>query len=318
MRLLLFVISLTIFSYIDAQETSNSTFIETEITLKTQTGNIIGSLTIPNNGNTSSIVLIIAGSGPTDRDCNSAIGMKTNAFKMLSESFVKNGISTLRFDKRGVGKSIAAMASESELRFETYTNDVLSWISLLKADKRFSKIILLGHSEGSLIGILAAEQTKIDGFISIAGAGQSMDKILQEQLKTQLQPQLFAESNSILDSLRMGKTVLNVNQKLFSLYRPSVQPYMISWIKYDPAKEIKKLRIPVLIIQGTTDLQVKVNDAKLLSASKPDAKLIIIENMNHIMKDVDGDIQKNYATYSNPILPLKLELVSNLVDFIKK
>jgi len=318
MRLLLFVISLTIFSYIDAQEISNSTFIETEISLKTQTGDIIGSLTTPSNVHTSPIVLIIAGSGPTDRDCNSAIGINTNAYKLLSESLVKNGISTLRFDKRGVGKSTSTMSSESELRFDTYTNDVLSWLSLLKADKRFSKIIILGHSEGSLIGILAAEQTKIDGFISIAGAGRSIDKILQGQLKTTLPPQLFAESNSILDSLRMGKTVLNVNQNLVSLYRPSVQPYMISWIKYDPAKEIKKLRIPILIIQGTTDLQVTVNDANLLFASKPDAKLLIIENMNHIMKDVDGDIQKNYATYSNPILPLKSELVSNLVDFIKK
>jgi len=236
---------------------------------------------------------------------------------MLSESFVKNGISTLRFDKRGIGKSKRAMTSESELRFETYINDVVAWISLLKSDKRFSSIIILGHSEGSLIGMIAAEQTNVAGFISISGVGKSADKVLQEQLKTKLPPQLLDESNKILDSLKIGKTVSNVNSNLVALYRPSVQPYMISWIKFDPAKEISKLKIPVLIIQGTTDLQVTVNDSKLLSAAKPNAKLLIIENMNHVLKESDSDIQKNMATYRNPDLPLKTGLTDDIVNFIK-
>ena len=296
---------------------NDSVFSASEIILKTSTGDISGTLTIPNNAKTTPIVLIIAGSGPTNRDCNSTMGLHTNAYKMLSEGFAKNGISSLRFDKRGIGKSTAAMTKESDLRFETYINDVKDWISLLKADKRFSKIIVLGHSEGSLIGIIAAEQTNIGGFISIAGAGSSADKILEEQLKTKLPPQLLQESNKILDSLRAGKTVSNVDQNLAVLYRPSVQPYIISWIKYDPAKEISKLKIPALIIQGTTDLQVTMNDAKLLSASKPDAKLIIIENMNHVLKESGNDNQKNLATYTNPDIPLKAGLVDDMVNFIK-
>ncbi|EFK97688.1 protein containing alpha/beta hydrolase fold [sediment metagenome] len=236
---------------------------------------------------------------------------------MLSEGFAKNGISTLRFDKRGIGKSNPAMTSESELRFETYVNDVVAWISLLRSDNRFSKIIIAGHSEGSLTGMLAAQQSKAESFISIAGVGKSADKILQDQLKNKLPANLLDESNKIIDSLKMGKTVSNVNPALFALYRPGVQPYMISWIKYDPSKEIGKLNIPVLIIQGTTDLQVSVENARLLSAAKPDAELLIIENMNHVLKESDNDIQKNMATYRNLDLPLQTGLIDNMVSFIK-
>ena len=222
----------------------------------------------------------------------------------------------MRFDKRGIGKSKPAMTSESDLRFETYINDVVAWISLLKSDNRFSKVIVLGHSEGSLIGMLAAEQTNIGGLISVSGPGKSADQVLQEQLKTQLPPQLLMESNRIIGNLKMGKTVDNVDPNLAALYRPSVQPYMISWIKYDPTQEIKKLKVPVLIIQGTTDLQVSVNDAKLLSSAQPDAKLFIVDKMNHILKESDADVTKNMATYTNPTLALKTGLIDTMVNFI--
>ena len=291
-------------------------FSSQEITLLTPTGNISGTLTIPSGTETTPVVLIIAGSGPTDRDCNSPLGIQTNAYKMLAEDLARLGISSLRFDKRGVGKSQAAMTSESDLRFETYINDVISWISLLKADNRFSEVVLLGHSEGSLVGILAAQQSDADRFISVAGVGKPADKILQEQLKSQLPPQLMDESNQILDSLRAGHMVGKVNPFLAALYRQSVQPYLISWIKYDPAAEISKLTIPVLIIQGTTDLQVTVEDAKLLAALKPDAKLLILNDMNHVLKESDEDMQNNRATYSKAELPLKSGLVSEIVHFI--
>lgn len=317
MKIISFVFSLSFFlTGLFAQNKIDSLFTEAEVELKTSTGVISGTLTIPNNAKTSPIVIIIAGSGPTDRNCNSPLGIQTNAYKMLSENFAKNGISSLRFDKRGIGKSKSAMTSESDLRFETYVNDVVAWISLLKPDPRFSKIFLLGHSEGSLIGMIAANKIKISGLISIAGVGKSADKLLQEQLKDKLPQQLLDESNRIIDSLKIGKTVSIVNPNLIALYRPGVQPYMISWIKYDPAIEINKLKIPVFIIQGSTDIQVNVDNAKILSSSKSDAKLLIIEKMNHIMKESDTDIQKNMATYRNPDLPLISGLVDVIVDFI--
>ncbi|SHF19898.1 hypothetical protein SAMN05444274_10415 [Mariniphaga anaerophila] len=318
MKTLIFLIALSVLSLgLSAQGGLDTAFTTSEIVLKTSTGDIHGTLTIPNHSKVSKVVLIVAGSGPTDRNCNSSLGIHTDAYKMLSRDFAKNGIASLRFDKRGIGESRQAMTGESELRFETYVTDVVSWISLLKSDKRFSSIVLLGHSEGSLIGMIAAGQTNVAGFISISGAGKPADKILQEQLQKQLPPQLLQQSNLILDSLKAGKTVSNVNPALATLFRPSVQPYMISWIKYDPTTEIGKLKIPALIIQGTTDLQVSEEDAKLLSASKPDAELLIVENMNHVLKEAGEEIQQNMATYRNPDLPLKPGLAEEIVSFIK-
>lgn len=280
-------------------------------------GNISGTLTLPNGTLPAPVVLIIAGSGPTDRDGNSAMGIKTDAYKLVAESFAKEGIATLRYDKRGIAKSKAAMTQEADLRFDTYIDDAVAWIAWLKADRRFSKVIVLGHSEGSLIGMIAARRANAAGFISVAGAGRSADKILQEQLKGKLPPQLLAESNTVLDSLRVGKRVAKVSASLAAIYRPSVQPYMISWMKYDPAKEISALKIPVLILQGTTDIQVPVEDAKLLSAAKPNAKLTIIPRMNHILKEADSDLQKNTATYTQPELPLIKGLSEEMIGFIR-
>jgi len=317
-KFLILIFLAALFPGLAAMTEKDTAFSESEIILNTATGDIYGTLTAPGNIKSSPIVIIIPGSGPTDRDCNSPLGVHTNAYKMLSEGLAIHGISSLRFDKRGIGKSKVAMTSESDLRFETYINDVLSWISLLKKDRRFSKIILLGHSEGSLIGMAAAWQGDVSGFISIAGPGKPADKILQEQLKTKLPPPLLDASDKILDSLRAGMTVSKVDPNLMALYRPSVQPYLISWIKYDPAQEISKLKMPVLIIQGTTDLQVTVEDAKLLSASRPDARLLIIESMNHVLKESDADPQRNMATYTNAELPLKSGLIDEITDFVRK
>jgi pimeloyl-ACP methyl ester carboxylesterase len=308
----LFVLSVTI----NAQEKAGTFFTESELVLKTTSGDISGTLTVTNKSKKSPLVIIIAGSGPTDRNCNSPMGIKTDAYKMISSELAGKGISSLRYDKRGIAKSKSAMTSEMDLRFDTYIGDLEEWIKVLKEDRRFSKIYLCGHSEGSLIGMVASGETKTAGFISISGAGKPADRILKEQLKGKISQQLYDESVRTIDSLKAGYLVTKVNPMLFTLFRPGVQPYMISWMKYDPAREIQKLKIPVLILQGTTDLQITVDDARLLAAAKPEAKLLIIENMNHVLKESDSDRQRNMATYSNPDLPLKPELIEALVKFI--
>ena len=295
-----------------AEISRDSTVVDQKITLKTATGEIFGTLSTPAKFHKIPVALIIAGSGPTDRDGNNPV-MKNNSLKMLAAELTKNGIATLRYDKRGIAESKASVKSEADLRFDDYVNDAKGWIQLLKADKRFSKVIVIGHSEGSLLGMIAA--VNADKFISIAGAGQSADKILKEQLSSQakeVQDLCFP----IIDSLKNGKTVDNINPMLFSLFRPSVQPYMISWFKYDPQIEIKKLSIPTLIIQGTNDIQVSVEDARRLSKANPGAKLVMIDKMNHIFKLVDGDRQKNITTYNDSSLPIADELSKSIIGFI--
>jgi pimeloyl-ACP methyl ester carboxylesterase len=188
---------------------------------------------------------------------------------------------------------------------------------MLHDDARFSKIIVLGHSEGSLIGMLASADQPVSGYISVAGAGERIDKIITTQLKDQ--PDYIKSGfKTILDSLVRGKFTDKVDPALYSLMRPSVQPYMLSWMRHDPAVEIRKLKIPVLIIQGTTDIQVTVGDAEKLKKAKSDATLLIIPGMSHILKEGPADKAENAATYKDPNLPLKPELVTGIVDFIKK
>jgi pimeloyl-ACP methyl ester carboxylesterase len=298
-----------------ANNKGDSAFYVTEIVLKTSTGNIYGTLTITRHAETSPLVIIIPGSGQTDRDCNSIHGMQTNAYKMLAENLARIDVSSLRFDKRGVGKSKAALGKESELKFDTYVNDVIGWISLLKSYNLFSKIILLGHGEGSLVGILAAARTNVTAFISVEGAGKTIDKVLLEQIK-RMQPKLLNESAKIIDSLKAGRTVPVIRADLLSVFRPGVQPYLISCMKYDPSKEISKLNVPVLLLHGNSDLQVNPEDAVLLSKALPRATLLFIDNMNHIMKESGLDVQKNLATYKDPKLPLELSFVNVLTTFI--
>ncbi len=284
------------------------------VLLKTSTGNIEGTLQVPEVDGSKTVALIIAGSGPTDRNGNNP-SMQNNSLKMLASALSKQGIATLRYDKRGIGKSRSAGPKEVDLRFDHYVNDAKGWVNYLKQELKFSNIVVIGHSEGSLIGTIASQDKSVNKFVSVAGVGQNADKIIREQLKNQ-PPSITIQVNAILDELVKGKTVENTPAQLASIFRPSVQPYLISWIRYDPQKEIAKLKIPVLIIQGTTDIQVGPEDANRLGKAYPKAKLVLIEGMNHIMKPAPADRQLNVLTYNQPDLPLKKELIDKLVPFL--
>ena len=271
------------------------------------------------HGKSVPVVLLIAGSGPTDRNGNSPmLAGKNNSMLMLAEGLAMNGIASLRYDKRGIGESAKAMVAETDLRFETYIDDAVSFCEQLRADKRFSAVVIAGHSEGSLIGMVAARRCNASGFVSIAGAGRPAADILRTQLAGKLPPALATQSDAILKDLEAGSTTDKPPVELSALYRPSVQPYLISWFRYDPAKSIAALSVPVLIVQGTTDIQVSVDDAKRLAAANPPAKLLILEGMNHVLKSVPADREKQMASYGDPTLVLAPDLLAAIIDFVRK
>ena len=315
MKKIVTVLFVVFVNFINAQSKNETTYKESSLALKINNDQIYGTLTTPDLSKKFPVALIIAGSGPTDRNGNNPM-MKNNSLKMLAEALAKNGIASLRFDKRGIGESKAAAGPESALVFENYTEDVKSWINLLKQDKRFSKLIIIGHSEGSLIGMIAG--AKADKFISIAGSGESADKLLKTQIASKSNKQIEEMTFPIIDSLKNGNRVKKVDPMLNSLFRPGIQPYLISWFKYDPTLEIKKLNVPILIIQGNNDLQVTLKDAENLAQANKNSELLIIEKMNHIMKIVDGDQQANFASYGNETLPVSEEMTSKIVSFIQK
>ncbi|SFE79438.1 alpha/beta hydrolase family protein [Spirosoma endophyticum] len=288
-----------------------------------------GTLTMPaNTTGPVPVVLLIAGSGPTDRDGNSPVPVgtlgpiKAASFRMLSDSLVKQGIAVLRYDKRFSGKSVDATAKEIDLRFETYIADAAGYIKELKADPRFSRVVVVGHSEGSLIGMIAARQAEADTFVSLAGPGEDIANTLRAQLGPQLAETDRQAVFASLDTLRSGNTLGTLPTKIPSvqqLFRPSVQPYMISWMRYDPTDQIELLNVPVLIIQGKRDLQVTVTDAEKLKAERPKDKMLLFENMTHVLKDVASDDQlANLQTYVNPDLPLTPGLATAIAQFVKQ
>jgi Lysophospholipase len=284
--------------------------------LQTETGELKGSLLLPKSDQKLPVVLMISGSGPTDRNGNNAM-MQNNSLKMLAEGLCKNSIASVRYDKRGVGESKGAMVSEADLRFEHYIQDVKEWIAKLQKDGRFSEVIVLGHSEGSTIGMIAIQDLKVAKYISVAGPGFAAGDIIRKQLKAQ-PPFVLQQAEPILTKLEKGELVEDTPAFLAALFRASVQPYMTSWMKYDPSVEIAKLSCPVLLVQGTTDLQVKMEDAEALAIANPKAKKLIVEGMNHVLKEAEADRMKNFQTYNNPELPLKTGLLEGIVEFVKE
>ena len=285
------------------------------VTLQTKTGKLAGTLLVPLTKKPVPVALLIAGSGPTDRNGNNSM-MQNNSLKMIADSLYAHGIASLRYDKRGIGESQAAGPSEINLRFGNYVQDAEGWVKFLKQNKKFNSIIIIGHSEGSLIGMIASQQKDVAKFISLEGAGEPANVLIKEQLEKQ-PPYVLQMCNPILDSLALGKTVDSVPQMLYALFRPSVQPYLISWFHYNPQKEISKLHKPVLIVQGTTDIQVGMIDASHLAKANPNAELVVISGMNHILKDAPLDRSQNIQTYYKPNLPLNQQLVKVMVKFIK-
>lgn len=291
---------------------------EAPLKLETPGGTLAGTLALPGAGAKPTVVLIIAGSGPTDRDGNSAMLPGHNdSLKMLATALAEAGFASVRYDKRGVGASLAATPSESALRFDTYVDDAAAWIAQLKADPRFGLVTVLGHSEGALTGLLAAQQGGAAAYVSVAGIADGTGTILRRQLAGKLPPDLAAANERILESLEAGTTVAEVPAQLQVFYRPSVQPYLVSQLRIRPAAEMAKLRIPALIVQGTTDIQVGVDQAQALKLAKPDAQLIIIPGMNHVLKAVPADPQRQLASYGDPALPLAPELIPAITGFLR-
>jgi pimeloyl-ACP methyl ester carboxylesterase len=289
------------------------------LSLYTPTGDLQGTELMPEAKPPVPVVLLISGSGPTDRDGNSKLlGGANNSLKMLAEALAENGIASVRYDKRGVAASAAAGTSEADLRFEQYVDDAAAWIAKLKGDRRFSRITVVGHSEGSLIGMLAAKKAGADAFVSIAGIARPADAVLRDQLKGKLPPALAEENERVLSSLAAGKTVPDADPKLASLYRPSVQPYLISWMRYKPAEVVKSIGMPVLILQGTNDIQVGVDEARALNAAASGSRLVLVEGMNHVLKVTPSDPAAQRASYSDPTLPVARPLVDAVVDFVRK
>ena len=240
--------------------------------------------------------------------------MKNNSLKLLAEGLYDNKIASFRYDKRLIKIMKMGQIQEEKIDFDHFVEDALAILDHFKGDDRFNKIYVLGHSQGSLVGMMAAKE-RADGFISIAGAGQPIDDVIVYQLEKQA-PGLKENARQSFDDLRVNGVAQNYSPGLASIFRPSIQPFIFSWMRYDPAVELAKLDMPVLIVAGDQDLQVQLAEADLLKAAKPEAEVKIIRKMNHIFKEIEGDDienSKSYNEYNRPVIPELILVVTNFI-----
>lgn len=312
MRPLLMLCLLALAPLLHAQTT-----LHRPVELATPSGTLYGSLLLPQQADPVPVALLIAGSGPTDRNGNNPQG-RNDSLRRLAQALAKGGVASVRYDKRGIAASHAAGPDERLLSVEGYAADAAAWGKQLKSDPRFSRLILIGHSEGALIASLAAPEASADAVISIAGSGRPVDEVLREQLHSRLPAELLPEALALTASLKAQRLQPQVSEPLQVLFRPSVQPYMMSLFRQDPAKAFARLQMPALIVQGSTDIQVGVVDAQRLKATRPDAELLLIDGMNHVLRIVPNDTEQQLASYAEPERPLASELAPALLTFIGK
>jgi alpha/beta superfamily hydrolase len=274
---------------------------------------IDGTLLSPKASEKPSLAIIIAGSGPTNRNGNQNF-LKNNSLKKLAENLTTNGIATFRYDKRIV-KQIRQGNVDKKMMFDDFVDDASDVIDYFKEKGAYSKIYVIGHSQGSLVGMLAAKD-KANGFISLAGAGQNIGDVLIEQAG-KMDPKLGEETKPVIEKLKQGKKVKDYPHTLASVFSADIQPFMINWMKYNPTEIIKELDMPILLINGTKDLQVSELEAELLKSANEKATLTIIENMNHVLFEIKGDDLENSKSYNESFRSISTELLESIIDFIK-
>ena len=310
MRVKLVALLLCISLAVQAQEFSHN---KTSVPVEDKSTQAV--ITLPQGEGPFPALVIIAGSGMTDYDGNS-VGLpgKNNSLKLLAEGLAKQGYASIRYNKR-----IFVGFKEDELTLDDFVTDAISAYDLLVQDERISKIGFAGHSQGSLVGMLAAQKREAAFYISIAGPGQDFADIISKQLKANPNnpPIVIQEAERIMKSLKEGKPAENVPPYLNSLFRPSVQGFIGSWMKYDPKEEIAKLTMPVMIINGGRDIQVGLENVEpLREAVKAKVVVLTLDEMNHVLKDAPEDRQGNIATYSDESLPLSIGLIAGIKAFL--
>jgi pimeloyl-ACP methyl ester carboxylesterase len=261
--------------------------------------------------------IIVAGSGPTDRNGNQRGELRSDMYLQLAWRLAERGIATLRYDKRGLGTTAGAFDPAS-VTFDAFAADVAAAAEAVRADGRFSDVVILGHSEGASLATLAANRgAPLQGIALLAGMGRRFGDVLRGQLAEQLDEETMAAYETAMMRYLAGEDPGEVPSGLRAFFAPANLRFMQSAVAFDPTAELAAVRVPVLIVQGETDFQIGVEDAELLHAAQPAATLVRIPEANHLFKHAPSrDRRTQAAQYSDPALPIVPELVDAVAEWI--
>lgn len=294
---------------------AQSEITQEEIQLKNDSIHLPGTLRFHKEVSPQALVIYVHGSGNVDRNGNQAGAVSANYIQQLAEALNQNNIAFYSYDKRTATKENMPYLMQG-VSFYNFVEDVQVAINHFTDDVRFSSIHLIGHSQGSLVAMLALSD-KIDSYISIAGPASAIDEMMIAQLRKQNGDEIANLAASHFEELKADGKIETVNPMLFQLFNPQNQPFFLSWMQYHPTEEMKKVSQPTLIINGTKDIQVPVEEAEALHKANPTSTLVVIESMNHVLKAIEKD-EDNFKSYTTPDFPLAEELVTVISDFVKK
>lgn len=280
-------------------------------------GGLAGTLLKPAGAEVA--VLIIAGSGPTDRDGNNTAGLRTDAYKQLAEALAKSKIASLRYDKRGIGASKldakGEPVKEESLTIQTFADDTAALTSWLKG-QGFKRVVLIGHSEGALLALLAANKAKADRLVLLNPAGFPLGQVLRKQFVRQPLPDEAAtEIERVLVALEQGGDPGKIKEPVDRLFRPSVQPFLKSVLSLDPVPLVKELQQPILLIGGGNDIQVGRLDIEELMAARAGIQVHWEPRLTHVLKAALEDDPAQTKAYSDPTQPVMPEIVTAITKF---
>lgn len=276
-----------------------------------------GSLTLPRGIDKPTLLILDSDGNGVNRDGNQPDTDNDSMHQFAKALTSVYGIAVFRFDKRGAGKSGVMEVSSPELRFDEYVGDILAWIDYFERDARFGAMVVGGHGEGALSALLAAQKRSVTAYISLAGAAKPANEQLREQLNRTLRGNDLAGALRILEELEQGRKVPQIKTRYYRYFRPQIQDHLLSWFRYDPAALIAKIALPTLIIHGTEDLSLDTSHARILGAAQPAAKVVIIDNMNHLMKHTAGNFSNQAGAYKVPEVPLHPDFTPTVAEFIK-
>lgn len=284
-------------------------------------GPLLGTLVDAGAG--APVALIIPGSGPTDRDGNNRLGVTAAPYRLLSEALAEKGVSSVRIDKRGMFESKSAVADPNAVTLADYSTDVHSWVGAIRSRTGAECVWLVGHSEGGLVALRAADNPSgLCGLVLVGTAGRRIGAVMREQFRSNpANAPVLADALAAIDGLESGKNVdiSAMHPALQQVFAPQVQAYLIDLMAADPAAMVARTGLPVLIVQGGSDLQVSDADSKALAAAQPAARLVRIEKMNHVLKSVgEGGRSANLAAYGDPSLPVDPGLVEAIAGFVRR
>jgi pimeloyl-ACP methyl ester carboxylesterase len=307
------------------------------LAVKVKGGALRGSLLLPRGEGPFPLVVLVGGAGATDRDGNNYnVPGRCDSMRSLAFALRDLGVATYRYDKRGAGESYVLGGGEADLVFGDYVDDAAAVIRSFRGDARFARLVVAGHTEGGLVAAAAVRRLSdeglmataaaagtgggvargIDGLILLCASGRTAVETVEAGL-ADLPAELKAEAGEIMDSLKAGKPWPSPSDYFADFFRPSFQPYLISWFGFDIRKELASTSVPLLIVQGDYDFQVTLSEAFLLAQARPDAAAVVIPGMNHVLKEVPQELDENYRSFSDPSFPLGAGLPALVASFAR-